>query len=113
MAWDVIGTDQFADWYFGLNDDETASVNRVVDLLVEDGPTLRFPYSSQIKGSKFGQMRELRVKHQGHQIRVLYAFDPNRAAVLLLGGDKTGDDRWYEREVPKADAIFAEYLEDL
>lgn len=44
--------------------------------------------------------------------RILYAFDPARAAVLLLGGDKTGDDRWYEFHVPRADALFADYLQE-
>ncbi len=51
-------------------------------------------------------MRELRVQHQGHPYRVLYMFDPRRVALLLLGGDKTGDDRWYEKNVPLADQIY-------
>jgi len=50
-------------------------------------------------------MRELRVQHQGRPYRVLYIFDPRRVALLLLGGDKTGDDRWYERNVPLADQL--------
>jgi hypothetical protein len=58
-------------------------------------------------------MRELRVQHQGRPYRVLYAFDPRRAAILLLGGDKTGDNRWYEENVPKADALYDEHLRQL
>ena len=58
-------------------------------------------------------MRELRIQHQGRPLRVLYAFDPIRNAVLLLGGEKTGDPRWYEREVPKADRLLDTYLKDL
>jgi len=57
-------------------------------------------------------MRELRIQHRGKPWRVLYAFDPRRAAILLLGGDKTGNSRWYEENVPKADALFDEYLRD-
>lgn len=76
-------------------------------------PTLPLPYSSQVKGSQFGEMRELRVQHQGKPYRVLYAFDPRRVALLRLGGDKTGDDSWYERMVPTADKLFAEHLADL
>ena len=57
---------------------------------------LRFPHSSGVKGSKHDHMRELRIQHQGRPYRVLYAFDPRRVAILLIGGDKTGDDRWYE-----------------
>jgi hypothetical protein len=58
-------------------------------------------------------MRELRIQHQGRPIRVLYAFDPNRAAILLLGGDKTGNNRWYKVNVPIADRLYDEHLEEL
>ena len=55
-------------------------------------------------------MRELRVQHKGRPIRMLYTFDPRRAAILLLGGDKTGDDRWYDTHVPLADGIYDRHL---
>ena len=50
---------------------------------------------------------------QGRPYRVLYAFDPRRSAVLLIGGDKTGDNRWYERMVPIADRLYDEYIAEL
>ena len=55
-------------------------------------------------------MRELRVQHHGHPYGVLYIFDPRRVALLLLGGDKTGDDRWYEKNIPLADRLYENYL---
>lgn len=58
-------------------------------------------------------MRELRVQHQGRPYRVLYAFDPRRAAILLIAGDKTGDDRFYERVVPIADRLYDDHLAQL
>jgi len=58
-------------------------------------------------------MRELRVQHQGRPYRVLYIFDPRRVALLLLGGDKTGDDRWYEKNVPLADRLYDNYLAEI
>jgi hypothetical protein len=58
-------------------------------------------------------MRELRVQHQGHPYRVLYIFDPRRVALLLLGGDKTRDDRWYEKNVPLADQPYDRYLAEI
>jgi hypothetical protein len=58
-------------------------------------------------------MRELRVQVHGKPFRVLYAFNPKRAAILLVGGDKTGDDRWYKIHVPKADKLYDEHLEEL
>ncbi len=66
-----------------------------------------------MQGSKHPNMKELRVQHAGRPYRVLYAFDPRRTAILLLGGHKTGDDRWYERMVPVADRLYDEHLETL
>jgi hypothetical protein len=51
-------------------------------------------------------MRELRVQSGGRPLRVFYAFDPRRSAILLIGGDKTGDGRFYERMIPIADALL-------
>lgn len=72
-----------------------------------------FPFSSGIQQSRHSHMRELRIQHDGHPYRVLYAFDPRRVAILLLGGDKTGDDRWYEKCVPLADKIYDEHVDAL
>jgi len=55
-------------------------------------------------------MRELRVQHKGEPYRVLYAFDFTRTAILLIGSNKTGDDRWYDRFVPIADRLYDEHL---
>lgn len=85
----------------------------VIDLLESQGPQLPFPYSSGINGSRHGHMRELRIQHAGRPYRVLYAFDPRRTAILLIGGDKTGNDRWYEQFVPRADDLYDEHLEDI
>ena len=82
-------------------------------LLVEKGPHLDHPHSSAIRGSTVGHMRELRKQHAGRPYRVLYAFDPRRTAILLIGGDKTGDDRWYDRIIPVADRLYVEHLEEL
>ena len=58
-------------------------------------------------------MRELRIQHQGRPVRVFYAFGPRRAAILLIAGDKTGDDRFYDRLVPIADRLYDEHLDQL
>ena len=112
MTWDVILTDECRDWYQSLSEAEQDSIDPVIDLLSEDGPMLRFPYSSGLRGSAYGHMHELRIQHAGRPYRILYAFDPRRMAVLLLGGDKAGNDRWYEVNVPKADRIYAQYLQE-
>jgi len=74
---------------------------------------LGFPPSSGINGSKHSHMRELRTQHDGRPLRTLYAFDPQRSAILLIGGDKTGDDRWYDVRIPIADRLNDEHLEQL
>ena len=73
----------------------------------------KHPYCSRVGTSKFDHMRELRVQHAGRPYRVLYAFDPRRTAILLIGGDKTGDGRWYGTFVPMADKIYGRHLERL
>lgn len=103
-------TEEFEGWWNGLSTSEQARLAAMVGLLEERGPHLDFPYSSQVKGSRFAQMRELRAQLRGDPVRVLYAFDPRRCAILLLGGNKTGDDRWYEVHVPRADRIFEQHL---
>ena len=110
MAYQVEVSDEFKTWYEDLSEPEQNSVERVVMMLMETGPALGYPQSTGIKDSKFSHMRELRIQHEGRPYRVLYAFDPIRVALLLLGGDKTGDDRWYERMVPKADRLPREAL---
>jgi hypothetical protein len=84
-----------------------------VELLMEYGPKLPYPYSSGIKGSRHGVMRELRVQSGDRPLRVYYAFDPRRTSMLLIGGDKTGNDRFYEEYVPVADDLYDEHLEEL
>ncbi len=113
VAWDVEVTDEFKAWWEGLTEAERISVERSVLLLEERGPQVPFPYSSRVNGSRHAAMRELRVQHQGRPYRVLYIFDPRRVAILLLGGDKSGDDRWYERNVPLADQLYDDYLAEI
>ncbi len=108
---EVIGTDEFAGWFRGLEAKQMDDVARVVDMLEMAGVTLPFPYSSAITGSKVA-MRELRVQSGGAPLRVFYVFDPKRQAVLLIGGDKTGDDRFYDHMIPTAEKIWAQYLKE-
>lgn len=113
MKWEIEYTDEFGAWWDALTDAEQESVRASVRLLGDFGPGLRFPHSSGINGSRYDHMRELRIQHAGHPYRVLYAFDPRRCAILLIGGDKTGNDRWYEANVPIADRLYDEHLEAL
>lgn len=111
VSWDVEYTDEFENWWNNLSEPEQVFVAASVGLLEARGPHLPFPHSSGINGSKHEHMRELRTQHDGRPYRTLYTFDPRRAAILLIGGDKAGDDRWYDRNVPLADRLYDEHIE--
>jgi hypothetical protein len=113
MGWSVENTDEFAQWYQGLSEAQQDDLTAIVLLLMEQGPRLPFPHSSGITGSKHSHMRELRVQSGGRPLRVFYAFDPRTTAILLIGGDKTGKDRFYKTMVPIADALYDVYLAEL
>ena len=113
LAWEVEFSDEFEQWWDGLSAAEQKSVDFAVTLLQEAGPALKMPHSSGVETSRHKHMRELRIQHQGRPYRVLDAFDPRRVAMLLIGGDKTGNGRWYAEYVPKADAIYDRPLREL
>lgn len=113
MDWEVEYTDQFEQWWDGLTEAEQEDVDAKVRLLEQYGPALRRPHAGAIEGSRHRNMKELIVQHEGRPYRILFAFDPRRCAILLIGGDKTGNDRWYEESVPIADRLYDEHLEML
>ena len=100
MAWDVEFTDEPGAWWEPLTEAEQDAIDAVVGLPEEIGPQLPFPYSSGVTTSRHAHMRELCIQHRGRPIRILYAIDPRRSATLLPGGNKTGDDKWYDKNIP-------------
>ena len=110
MQWPVEYTDEFGEWWSSLSEDEQVVVAAKVELLEKFGPTLPRPHSDVIVTSRHSNMKELRGKTGESLLRVLYAFDPRRTAILLIGGDKSGNEHWYEEFVPIADRLFEEHL---
>ena len=82
-------------------------------MLESHGPELGRPYVDTLNGSKFPNMKELRIQHSGRPYRVIFAFDPRRNTYLILGGDKTGDKNWYVDAIRRANAIYAQYLQEI
>ncbi len=113
MIWEVEYTDEFGDWWTKLDEPQQDRIAATVKFLAAQGPALPFPYSSGVNGSRHAHMRELRVQSGGHPLRIFYAFDPRRAAILLVGGDKTGNDRFYEEYLPLADNLYDGHLREL
>lgn len=113
MPWEVEFTDEFEVWWNSLSEEEQDSVAFGVGLLEEKGPHLPRPHADTVHESKYPNMKELRCQHEGRPYRVLFAFDPRRVGMLLIGGDKTGNPRWYDESVPKADAIYEQHLKEI
>ncbi len=113
MSWEVEASDEFKDWYENLDEAERASVAENVDMLEEYGPALGRPYADTIRESRYPNLKELRVQHQGKPYRILIAFDPRRRAYLILGGDKTGDANWDVEAIRRAEGIYALHLKEI
>ena len=113
MAWTVEYTDEFEAWWVGLTEEEQIDIDAIVGLLEDRGPNLPYPHSSEVKGARYGSIRELRIQHKGKPYRIFYAFDPRRVVILLLGGKKAGGARWYEKYVPLAERIYEQHLKEL
>jgi hypothetical protein len=111
--WQVEYTDEFGQWYRTLSAKEQDAIDRCVYLLERRGPELGRPYVDAVRGSRHANMKELRSQAGGKPLRTFFAFDPRRSAILLIGGDKTGDRRFYQRMIPVADTLFEVYLKEL
>lgn len=110
--WNVIYSPDFSSWLQSLDEDEQDSVYHGIDLLEQLGPHLGRPNADTIKGSQLSNLKELRIQHDGKPYRAFYVFDPIRQAVMLCGGDKTGDKRFYQKMIPLAESIYADYLKE-
>lgn len=111
--WEVEYTDEFGKWWDSLPEDAQEAIARDVEILEQVGPGLGRPQVDTVKGSMFGNMKELRTQHRGEPYRTFFAFDPRRCAILLIGGNKSGEKRFYEQYIPIADRLYQEYLEEL
>jgi hypothetical protein len=106
-SWEVETTDQFNSWYGDLSDDDSAAIDAAVERLIDAGPALGRPTVDTLTGSTRSNLKELRAEGT---LRVLFAFDPRRTAILLIGGDKRGVADWYVRMIPVAESLYAEHL---
>ena len=106
-----MATTNFDAWWRTLDDGTKDAVAAHIALISTFGPSLGRPYVDTLKGSELRNLKELRVQHCGRAIRVLFAFTPGRSALLLVGGDKSGQRRWYDRAIRQAEAAFRQHFE--
>jgi hypothetical protein len=117
VAWTVKVTDEYAVWFTALikqDLDSATQVAQAVAALREEGPTLGRPLVDRLKARKIHHLKELRPGSKGRsEIRIIFAFDPTRSALLLLGGDKAGNwTRWYRDNIPLAEQLYIDYTAD-
>jgi hypothetical protein len=111
MRWKSERTDEFEEWWATLTKMERRLVLSSIQSLEESGPATGRPTVDSVKGSRHSNMKELRATRT---IRIFFAFDPRRVAMLLIGGDKAGKTkRFYRQLVPKADRIYDAHLRQI
>ncbi len=115
MAWEVIVVDEVEDWYLTLAQDDPDTAEQVtaaIDVLAAQGPTLGRPLVDRVKGAGVHNLKELRPGSVGgSEVRILFAFDPQRQAVLLVAGDKAGAWKaWYQTNIPVAVRRYQAWL---
>ena len=113
MEWDVLFDAEFADWFEAVDEGLQDEIFAHVELLRRFGANWGRPRVDSVKGSKYSNMKELRIQYQGDPWRILFAFDPSRCAILLVGGNKRGNHRWYEEHIRIADRRFERHLDSL
>jgi len=109
-VWEIKRTEELAKWTKTLDDDAREAILKNIIILKEIGPNLGRPYVDTLKQSRHKNMKELRIQNKKRLFRILFIFDPDRKAVLLIGEDKCGDKRFYEKMIPIADNLFDKYL---
>ena len=108
--WAIERTERVAEWIMGLDEDAKEAIFTSLLILREIGPSLGRPHVDAIKESRHKNMKELRVQNKQRLFRILFVFDPDRKAILLIGGDKRGDKRFYEKMIPLADSLYDQHL---
>jgi hypothetical protein len=113
MVWAVQSVAEFERWFLNLESAIRVEIAAKISLLQQVGPTLGRPHADTLKGSAYPNMKELRIQIGGEPWRVFFAFDPRRSAILLVGGNKGGDGRFYEVNLPIADERYRDHLATL
>lgn len=110
-SWEIVIHPIVRQWLDSLRRSDYKKVFTALEALEEQGPNLGRPFADQVKNSRYKNMKELRPR--GKNLRLLFAFDPNRKAIILVAGDKTNNwIKWYEQNIPIADQRFSEHLEN-
>ncbi len=108
--WKIIQTEEFEEWYSHLDISAQENIFEKMEILKEFGPALGRPLVDTVNASKHKNMKELRIQSKGRPFRIFFAFDKKRQALLLIGGNKSNNKRFYKTMIPWADDLLSEYL---
>ena len=112
--WEIVQTPEFGFWFSKSKElDESAreDIYAVLRVLKQTGPKLGRPYVDSVQGSRHSNLKELKIQSKGRPFRVIFVFDKRRRAVLLIGGNKARNKRFYDQMIPLADQIFDDFVE--
>ena len=111
----TVEVDLVDDWLATLDEKSYELIVAALEVLAEQGPSLGRPLADSIVGSTYRNMKELRTGSSGRsEVRILFAFDPERKAILLVAGDKAGNwQKWYRTNIPLADERYRQHLDRL
>ena len=110
MPWEIVFSTEFEQWLQDLDLDSAKSIARSLSILRELGPMLGRPHVDTLKGSRIKNLKELRTHCSRHVYRTLFVFDADRNAIILIGGDKAGDKRFYLRMILQAEELYEDYI---
>lgn len=113
MPYKINFAEPFKEWWDTLERDLKKALLKQIGFLEHYGPHLSRPYADTLHDTTIANLKELRLKYQNQPYRIIYAFDPKREALLLIGGNKASSKRWYKQMIPKAEAIFNAHLQAL
>lgn len=108
--WKILQTDEFGAWFSMQDSDAQENIYATIDILRNEGPALGRPKVDTLQNTRYSNLKELRVQSKGRPFRIIFAFDPKRNAVLLIGGNKQGDKNFYKKIIPIAEKLYREYL---
>ena len=113
--WPIATSEEFDAWFAELSEDGQVEVIAKVGLLRLLGPRLGRPHADTLNGSRHANMKEQRADTKDQVLRIAFAFDPDRSAILLIGGDKSGvsQKRFYKRLIAKADRLYDRHLKQI
>jgi hypothetical protein len=112
--WEIRATSELQAWIDTLGERTRMQIVDAIDRLADAGPALGRPLVDSISHSSIHNLKELRPGSAGRsEVRILFLFDPWRSAILLTGGDKSGDwQGWYRRAIPHAEELYEEYVRE-